>query len=261
MPFTFAHPAIALPFRKRVGAGLFCALAIGTTLPDTGYYIGRKDFAHFGHQWAGLLVLLPWGWAIWWAIQTAGSRLFILASPTHRRFLTALLIGKAPFLGVLAALFIGAWSHVAWDAFTHADGWVVERVPVLQQTVFQIADEPIEVFQLLQHGSTTAGLALMALAYGVGHHRLETRTPGFPLPDRSERKSRRQLWISGLILAGVACLLLQSPRILGLIEEPTFLEFRRLVVQSAIWGTVTLALWAGAVTLWLNVREARSRGV
>jgi hypothetical protein len=35
-------------------------------------------------------------------------------------------------VAVGAALLLGSLTHVVWDAFTHVNGWAVERLPVLR---------------------------------------------------------------------------------------------------------------------------------
>ena len=64
MPWTLAHPAAVLPFRRFSGAGRlsFGALVIGSMSPDFVYYIGRFDLGNFTHSPLGVLVTcLPAG--------------------------------------------------------------------------------------------------------------------------------------------------------------------------------------------------------
>jgi hypothetical protein len=68
-------------------------------------------------------------------------------------------------------LAIGAFSHIAWDSFTHEKGWVVLRVPILSATLLTLNGQQLKTFKLLQYGSTTVGLMLLASWYWGWFHR------------------------------------------------------------------------------------------
>jgi hypothetical protein len=60
-------------------------------------------------------------------------------------------------------IFIGAMTHIAWDAFTHWDTPVSQYFPGLDAVLFEVHGHTIHVFELLQYLSSVAGL--LALAY------------------------------------------------------------------------------------------------
>ncbi|MCG8349721.1 MAG: DUF4184 family protein, partial [Chloroflexales bacterium] len=67
-------------------------------------------------------------------------------------------VGTAAFFLTIIALALGALRHVAWDAFTHASGWAVLRIPALSEPLITAAGLSIAPYKLLQHASTILGL-------------------------------------------------------------------------------------------------------
>jgi hypothetical protein len=60
------------------------------------------------------------------------------------------------------AILIGAVSHVVWDSFTHAGGWSVRHLPQLAEPAGIPGLPHLAWYKVLQHGSTIAGLTLVA---------------------------------------------------------------------------------------------------
>ena len=67
--------------------------------------------------------------------------------------------------GVAVSLLIGAWTHIAWDALTHNNGWLVLRLPLLQAPLFYLGGGRVHVYNVLQHFSTCLGVAVIAVVY------------------------------------------------------------------------------------------------
>jgi Domain of unknown function (DUF4184) len=56
MPFTFAHPAIAVPLLRPLGCyGVLSALVIGSLAPDLAYVLPLSVPRHKSHSLTGLL--------------------------------------------------------------------------------------------------------------------------------------------------------------------------------------------------------------
>jgi hypothetical protein len=175
VPFTLAHPAAILPLR-----GLkflrTAPLIVGATVPDLQDFVptrvvhrlhrlGVPDTHTFAASLSTDLLLAYVGLAV----------IFLLRAP-----LTALLTarGRALCLQALApfrddprewlyagfAMVVGIWTHLAWDAFTHYDGWVVERSAWLNSPV-TIGPYTGQVFHVLQYLSSLFGLAVVAIWY------------------------------------------------------------------------------------------------
>ena len=163
MSFTLAHPAAIVPVHALARGRLrLAALALGAASPDFQYFLHLNTEGRFAHSLPGLiLVCLP---AAWLAL--------VLFDRWGRRGIQALLptpwclppppTPPRPFLATTAALLLGALTHVVWDAFTHASGWGVRHLPMLQAPVLW-PFLSVPWFRVLQHGSTLVGLA--ALAY------------------------------------------------------------------------------------------------
>jgi hypothetical protein len=170
MPFTFAHPAAVLPLRRFKFLNTV-PLIIGSIAPDLPYYIPARynRMMQDTHTALGTLWLdLPIGVAV----LLFG---FLLRAP-----LTALLTPRARALCLqsmerfrnqprhwalaLVAIYIGAWTHLAWDSFTHDNGWIVKRVAALSAPI-TIGDYTGTLCHVLQYASSVAGLLILAVWY------------------------------------------------------------------------------------------------
>lgn len=172
MPWTFAHPAAVLPLRRLCPAYLsFTGLVLGSLMPDLGYYFGRFDLASFAHTpWGVLMVCLPAGLVLLVLARPLYRPVVHLLPQPHRGALLALGRPRTVFsfrmFGVAAiSLLIGAFSHTAWDAFTHNNGYFVAYLPPLQAPLFQLGNHVVYVYHILQHTSTVVGIVLLTIAY------------------------------------------------------------------------------------------------
>ncbi|EJL39442.1 hypothetical protein BAG01nite_07940 [Brevibacillus agri] len=176
MPFTFSHPAIVLPLR-RLGWVSFPALVFGSMAPDFEYFLRMQPYSVYSHTLLGLfcvdlplvivlyvlyryivekglLAVLP----LWAAKGLASGR---PQTRSRRRTWVSLVVFAYSAL-------LGSYSHIAWDAFTHDGGSMVERFAFLQQRIpLLFLDVP--VYKLLQHGSTLlGGLAIAFVLWRTG---------------------------------------------------------------------------------------------
>src|SRR6185295_14226025 len=116
MPFTFlAHQAPVLPLKLLRPAHVSgTALVIGSMAPDFEYFIRGQPFSTISHTLVGQVVFcLPLTFLVGWLVRD-------LLGPLLGRFRPT-----TPILSVryLACALAGSLSHVAWDGFTHGDGW------------------------------------------------------------------------------------------------------------------------------------------
>ena len=153
MPLTFSHPAAVLPLKKLCPKHLnLLALALGSLLPDLGYFFFLFPEASFGHSMIGTLVLdLPVGLAIYAAYAWASADKITWAGGKRLR----------DFCKVGVSLWLGALSHVIWDGFTHQRG-VFGAIPVLNTAIVQIGGQPFPLYKILQHLSSVLGLVALA---------------------------------------------------------------------------------------------------
>ena len=168
MPFTLAHPAVALPLRRVLGRlGSPSALAVGSMIPDLAYFLPLGVSGAQSHSVSGLVwFCLPAG-VLGWVAYRVIVRPFVLQLMPDA---LALRVGPGnamdwsppALLPVGVSVLLAAATHVAWDSFTHSTGFVVQALPVLRQPVHLVDWYQPHVFTLLQHGSTLAGLSVLA---------------------------------------------------------------------------------------------------
>lgn len=163
VPFTFAHPAAAVPLLRPLGRyGSLSALAIGSIAPDLAFIVPLGLAREQTHSLAALfLFCLP-----------AGALAYLLFHALFKAPLLALMPGAvaqrmdggapAPWSAVLVSLLCGAGTHLLWDAFTHPGTLVVNALPLLQTELATVGGYRVYAYKLLQHGSSVVGLALLA---------------------------------------------------------------------------------------------------
>jgi hypothetical protein len=260
MPWTFAHPAAVLPLRRLCPSPLnFAALVVGSMTPDLGYYFGRFDLAPLAHSFAGsLLVCLPSGLALLGLLCLLRKPLWFLLPQPHRAALEP--VAEAPLAlrpgvlgGAAASVVIGAWTHNAWDSFTHRDGWVVARLALLQEPLFSWAGIGFPAYYLLQHLSTLVGAAVLILTYRVWlRHRPEVvSTP------RTDRERCALL----LAIAAAALVFAIPLAIVGAADHPTHFAWRYFVFRAAVYGTAAFIplLILCSILYYLMYRDPKNR--
>lgn len=173
MPFTLAHPAAILPFLRQPFVPI--ALVAGALAPDLPYFMrvpvasgdwyepllngsNSHDFAQILTVGLPLsLVVAGFLWLVSEPLRWATPDQWL---PNHKK------LGRDPSsariaLWIFYSLMLGLFTHIAWDSFTHAYGWVVQQLPFLSAEI--ISGFPL--YRILQHASTLAGLVILALWY------------------------------------------------------------------------------------------------
>jgi hypothetical protein len=129
MPFTFSHPALAVPFylaKKRWFS--LTGLVAGSIAPDFAYFIHmRKAVSRFSHTIPGVFLFdLPMAIALALVFHSIVKRPLVnhLPRPFYRRFGT---YAEDHWKGfrqrawvIVLSILIGAATHLLWDAFTHS---------------------------------------------------------------------------------------------------------------------------------------------
>ena len=173
MPFTLAHPAAILPFMRQPFVPI--ALIAGAMAPDLPYFLklpvnggGWYESLFERNNTHDMAQILTFGLPL--AIILAGFLWLVVEPmrwatpdkwlPNHKK------LGRDPSaarvaLWIFYSLMVGLFTHIAWDSFTHASGWVVQQLPFLSSEV--IAGIPL--FKILQHGSTLAGALILIIWY------------------------------------------------------------------------------------------------
>jgi len=192
MPFTLAHPAAVLPLR-RIRLLRTVPLVIGAMMPDVPYYLPWRIARYIPpvtHTLLGTFTFdLPVGLLMLLLIWLLREP---LAAPPGGRASAKCLaaierFGSHPVNWALAPLSIvvGTWTHIAWDSFTHADGWMVSRVSALSAPVSFLGYTG-ELCHVLQYASSVLGLTVLAIWFAllpapVPQARNSGRSAGGPL--------------------------------------------------------------------------------
>ncbi|MFN8410752.1 MAG: DUF4184 family protein [Anaerolineales bacterium] len=161
MPLTISHPAASVPL-TRLGLVL-SALVVGSMTPDFPYFIPLfLHYSGFSHSISGLLAFcVPLG------LVTLGIFHFFIKYPAfsllpinHQNRLYEITRDFTfwpfrRFLLIIISIYLGAFTHILWDSFTHAQGWIVQQFVFLKLPLFGL--QTIPIYELLQYGSTLLG--------------------------------------------------------------------------------------------------------
>ena len=168
MPFTLAHPAAVLPFKRWCPRFFnFPALVIGSLCPDAGYCFGSENIDVLSHSLAGSIEFcLPAGVVM--LVFFYGLRLALiemLPKPSRKFFRSLCQRPMGSPLTVIISLLAGIWIHLLLDSFTHKNGWLVQNLPVLQTAVFSTGSHVFRIFNLLWYVCSFAGIVWLYLAW------------------------------------------------------------------------------------------------
>ena len=205
MPFTISHVAAVLPAHRLLSRWrLFTAAVIGSMVPDFGLLWpeipGRLQTHSVTALWTfclpvGLMAYLVVAYLIKPAVLEMlpdGAYLRVRSADA-----TARPLGLWTWPLASVAIVLGAVTHIVWDGFTHENARGVRMFPVLDAYGPAIDGHSVQVYRLLQHGSSLVGLlfVIAALIVWLRH----APAPAGPLP-RPLRAREREVWISLHIL-------------------------------------------------------------
>ncbi|WP_176491502.1 DUF4184 family protein [Curtobacterium sp. 'Ferrero'] len=252
MPFTVSHAVVA--FAARRTALPVAAVAAGSMAPDAVLFVPWLPPYAFTHSWAGvvtvdlavaLVVVAAWWWLVrpaWTAALPAVARRVPEAwsTPPHPA------VGTAAW--TVVACVVGSVTHVAWDAFSHPHGWVVQRVALLR---VDVAGHP--AWAVVQDASSALGLLALLAALAVWWRRAGRRER-VGHGSRAGREARVVLGAVVALVVGVT--LVRCGRVALVGGGPG-----AVLVTGAftIPPVVAVALVAGAVAL-LVLRARRAAG-
>lgn len=246
MPFTLCHPALVLPLHRYASRlTVLSALVIGSMAPDFVYFLPFATEGAFTHSLPGIVgYCLPAGALAYLVYHALVREAFIAWAPLA---LSRRMDIQAPWVPpdlrglclLLMSIMLGAASHVAWDAFTHANTAVVRHVDLLRAPV-SFGAHAVPLFRILQHVSSLLGAAVIAAACANWIFRTEPRPPPVHRLSAAQR-----LWVVLAVGAaaaggGAAGLLLGTPRsvereLFNLVVTGMAAAAAMILVLCAVW--------------------------
>jgi Domain of unknown function (DUF4184) len=172
MPFTPAHPAILLllkPFKKLQLS--WTAMFIGSIIPDFEYFIWMSPSAYVSHTILGIFIFnLPMTFIIAFVWH---QLLYPIIIPRIIFFHQRIQLEERPAfiewmknnwrVFILSAT-VGIITHLLWDSFSHANGYLVHRVPFLLEFI-QLGNFSVRACYVMWYISTIIGMTTMVLWY------------------------------------------------------------------------------------------------
>ncbi|GAA1351644.1 DUF4184 family protein [Falsarthrobacter nasiphocae] len=251
MPLTMAHPLAVVPLRRT--RLIFPALVIGAMVPDLPHFIPTPWIYVYSHALIGvvtvdvaaaLAVLWLWERVLFPAydavVPTAWKR---WAEPGARRSLRW-------WCYAAPSAAIGAWTHVAWDVFTHDTSFLAQEGGPL---TVQLGPAP--VYTWLQYGSSVVGAAALAV-WCARRWRASrvVRRDAAPLVFDTETDRALLVWAPvtvGLVMAAWRVLVVAIAGASG---------FRAYIFGGVTWATTGAAATALLMAAgWRLAVEARRR--
>ena len=167
MPFTVSHVAFVVPLRDRLRLPL-CGLAVGAMAPDLEYVVYGRPHRTISHSVHGIVTLdLALALALLVGATLAAPGLGSLIPLRHTELRQRVARWRAPLwplpalAKLVAAIIVGAASHVLIDGFTHAGSFPASHLP------FLTSETPIRGWtgaRLLQYGLSLVGVLVVARA-------------------------------------------------------------------------------------------------
>lgn len=260
MPFTFAHPAAAVPMLHPLGRyGVLSALVIGSLTPDLAYVLPVSVSRHESHTLAALLwFCLPVGVLSYllFHLVLKGPLLGLLPLFALRRMgvyaSTFRSLPAVPWSAVIVSLLCGASTHLLWDAFTHADAPAVAAFPLLQTHLFWLGAYPVYVYKVLQHGSTCLGLLLLSWWSWRSLDRASIHLVSLPIT-----LSRSQRLLAVAVIAGLPAVVGLSAGVQALEASAGVVGLQAFAGRAVFSGLPVLALVVVAYSVGWHVWRLR----
>jgi hypothetical protein len=243
VPFTLAHPAAALLFKRtRLPVAAMVAGAMSPDVPVFFDAYGRPyDFTHSALGVLTIdLVMGALAVACWFGFLR-DPVVDVLPTAVRERLQTRARYTREQWLLVAPAVVAGSTTHVVWDLFTHHDRWGVRHIGWLHERHGQLIG-----YHWTQYVSSVLGLTVCALWAALA---LRSRHRE-PHPVVVPALGARAFVAIGVIVAvsGITAGL-NAP-------EP---GMRMLVSQTAVVGTMVAAFAVVVLAAVWNVLARRTR--
>ena len=250
MGLTIAHPALAIPLR-RMGL-LLSPLIIGSMSPDFEFFLRLSQHRLIAHTWIGVFVFcIPVSFATLWLYHSLLKHSLVSLFPHKHQHRLLPLSGPFKFfplkrfVQILLSVFVGILTHFFWDAWTHADGWFVQQVPLLSATLVRFPHHAMKVFSFLQYATSAVGMILMVGGYARWYLR---RTPAVASFYRIST-AKRVIIAASIVVTAVGGGLIRGFIVIP--KLPDLPSVRTIVANSAIGsGTCFMAALVIFALIW-----------
>ena len=258
MPFTLAHPAAAVPFRR--WGFVLSGLVVGSVASDFEYFIRLEPHGRLGHTmpWV-VLITFPGALLALWIFHACMKRGLAAVLPLSAQRRLQPYLGSFRFGGgtrfalIAASVAVGIATHLAWDSFTHPDTIVYEHWMWLQSMIeLPVLEREMPVYRVLHLLSSVLGCLVLAFWTWLWW----VRAPEWPTPIQAELPAGRR--------AGIGVLMLAVPAVCGLMRAAntsnnSILQLTGIAVITAISTFLVEALIVGVVWELTHRRRTISR--
>ncbi len=132
MPFTFAHPAVIVPFKWLPQKWYsWAGLIVGSIVPDFQAFINLGGGKLLSHSWMGVYTYdLPLGLLLVLLFHYVVRNALVANLPSFLRSRFAIYTNiknehyfTKRYLAIVSSLLIGIYTHLIWDRFTHTGAY------------------------------------------------------------------------------------------------------------------------------------------
>lgn len=214
MPFTLAHAAAALPFRRT--RLMMSAVVVGCFAPDFLFYLTLRPKHKFGHTWQGAFALdLPLALlALWLFHRYAKEPLWRWMPESFRQRVTlgprALPIRNIrQFALAVLSILVGIGTHLLWDSFTHVQYWPYRHWSFMADKVPIPIVGPVMYYTFFQYASSVIG-CLVILVWFLRLPKISASSQPQSAPATGANDQR--VFVVSLVIAFIAGILRASIR-------------------------------------------------
>ena len=230
MPFTFAHPAVIVPFKWLPERWYsWAGLIIGSMVPDFQAFINLGGGKVLSHSWIGvytynlplgLLLLLLFHYVVRNGLVAnlppfLRSRFSIYTKIKNEHYFTK------RYVAIIISLLIGIYTHLIWDRFTHTASYT-HTTDLLGLELSSVQKNELQL--LLQWGCSFLGIMVLTWMIAI-----------MPSTGLSKIRPMRSYWF--LVIA-VACMVyyirLQFPHFYG--------DEKNIAIGGFLWGIVVASV-------------------
>ncbi|MCR8656631.1 DUF4184 family protein [Paenibacillus endoradicis] len=243
MPFTLSHAMFAIPI-KYIKPKYFSTtgLILGSMSPDLEYFVKLEPYRSIGHSMLGLILqAIPLSMIIAYLVHHVikvplslhiTSRYDLNTRFYHFLQLESLKSFRS-WIVLIMSIIIGFVTHILIDGFTHAHGFFVDLMPVLNDVLLM----NIPTYKALQYGSSIMGFGLLCCLLGYYLYRSNTvSTVRIKVTKQQKYKYWLIVILTAILVTLLKLVLSTSHNVLGIMfVAPISGIFLGITVSSIVW--------------------------